>query len=478
MKKINASEPFENLQSSSPLEGKLDYANLMLSFFKALFSREKELPVSVLYDYLEGFDKKREVFLNSARDFHTPQYFYDCQNMIFQIEKFKDSFSRNLPRFQIFYAIKSNCFSGIVNDIAKAGLGLDASSGHELSMALKTDCRKILFTGPGKTDEELDLALNNSGRVTLLIDSFGELGRLSRLSRRMTGIGPPLVVGVRVQGPKKSRWDKFGIPLNDLSSILETIVRLNGIIPGGIQFHSSWNMDPARQISMIKDLGKYLKNMPGHLHGYLKFIDIGGGFWPEQGEFLQPQNTLVGRLALLLGANVKLKRTYYYHPSSRIDSFARGIANALLTQPDPLKHIEVFMEPGRWISNSSMHILLSVMEQKGSEVIITDGGINLLGWERPMTEFIPVINLSKKSLKERRIKIFGPLCTPDDVWGYSVFGGDISPGDVLLIPDQGAYTYSLSQSFIKPIARVIKYDGNKLEELQKERYLLKHDFLC
>jgi diaminopimelate decarboxylase len=127
------------------------------------------------------------------------------------------------------------------------------------------------------------------------------------------------------------------------------------------------------------------------------------------------------------------------------------------------------MEPGRWISNSSMHILMSAMEKKGSGIIITDGGINLLGWERPMNEFIPIINLTKNSYKEREKKIFGPLCTPDDIWGDSFFGRDISPGDVLLIPDQGAYTYSLSQMFIKPIARIIGYDGHKLEERQKER---------
>ena len=86
-----------------------------------------------------------------------------------------------------------------------------------------------------------------------------------------------------------------------------------------------------------------------------------------------------------------------------------------------------------------------------------------------MNEFIPIINLTRNSSKEREAKIFGPLCTPDDVWGYSVFGIDISPGDILLIPDQGAYTYSLSQIFIKPIARVIRYNGNRLEELQKEK---------
>jgi diaminopimelate decarboxylase len=51
--------------------------------------------------------------------------------------------------------------------------------------------------------------------------------------------------------------------------------------------------------------------------------------------------------------------------------------------------------------------------------------------------------------------VLGSLCTPHDVWGYGYFGEDIQIGDVLLIPCQGAYTYSLRQHFIKPIPKVV-----------------------
>ncbi len=115
-----------------------------------------------------------------------------------------------------------------------------------------------------------------------------------------------------------------------------------------------------------------------------------------------------------------------------------------------------------------MHILLRVLDKKGSRTVITDGGTNLLGWERPLAEFIPVINLSKPSFREETTRVFGSLCTPYDIWGYSLFGEGICAGDILVIPDQGAYTYSLRQSFIKPRARVIRFDGMALEEVEKE----------
>ncbi len=66
------------------------------------------------------------------------------------------------------------------------------------------------------------------------------------------------------------------------------------------------------------------------------------------------------------------------------------------------------------------------------------------------------------------MRIFGSLCTPLDIWGASLFGEGALPGDILLIPNQGAYTFSLRQSFIKPKARVIHYDGRALEEVEKE----------
>jgi diaminopimelate decarboxylase len=129
--------------------------------------------------------------------------------------------------------------------------------------------------------------------------------------------------------------------------------------------------------------------------------------------------------------------------------------------------MEVWVEPGRWISTPAMHILLQVIDKKNRGTVITDGGISMLGWERPLSEFIPVVNLSRPSVREIRKNIFGSLCTPDDIWGFSVFAAGIETGDILLIPDQGAYTYSLRQSFIKPRSRVVRFDGRHLEEVEK-----------
>jgi diaminopimelate decarboxylase len=71
------------------------------------------------------------------------------------------------------------------------------------------------------------------------------------------------------------------------------------------------------------------------------------------------------------------------------------------------------------------------------------------------TDYFPEINLSRPDLTEHPCYVLGSLCTPHDVWGYGYFGSDIQPGDILLIPTQGAYTYSLRQNFIKPLPKTI-----------------------
>jgi diaminopimelate decarboxylase len=58
-------------------------------------------------------------------------------------------------------------------------------------------------------------------------------------------------------------------------------------------------------------------------------------------------------------------------------------------------------------------------------------------------------------MQERPCHILGSLCTPHDIWGTAYFGSCIETGDVLMIPTQGAYTYSLRQHFIKPLPKVV-----------------------
>jgi diaminopimelate decarboxylase len=434
-------------------------------------NREKALPPRLIQQYVNSFLAKKDILLRGVSEFNTPQYFFDEPALSSSLASFQGAFSRHLKRFRLFYAVKSNSFPGISKHVVTRGHGLDVSSGHELSLALALGCERIIFSGPGKTDSELRLAVAHRKKVTLLLDSRGELERLSRI---VSGTGPshgPVQVGIRVRGQHHGTWEKFGVSLEEMGRLFQEALSSPGIEPRGIQFHTSWNLNPGAQVKMIKAVGAYVKTSlsEGALR-LLTFLDIGGGYWPEFGEWLNPQNILWGKLLHLLDPEHEFKLRHYYRPSRPISQFAREISEAIAGAGSPINDLEIWMEPGRWISTPSMHILLKVMDKKKRDAVITDGGINLLGWERPLEEFIPVINLTRPSLKEMPMRVFGSLCTPLDIWGFSMFGDSASPGDILLIPDQGAYTYSLRQSFIKPIAPVIHYDGSSLSMAKPEEH--------
>jgi diaminopimelate decarboxylase len=148
-------------------------------------------------------------------------------------------------------------------------------------------------------------------------------------------------------------------------------------------------------------------------------------------------------------------------PAASIDTFAEKIGAAIKKNILQQTNCRIYTEPGRWLINDAMHILLTVVDRKADDIAITDAGTNVIGWERFETDYFPVINLSRPDTVERECMILGSLCTPHDVWGYSYFGEDVQPGDILLIPTQGAYTYSLRQQFIKPLPETVVWKSER-----------------
>lgn len=431
----------------------------------------KSLPEKKIRGYVNDIISKKELYHESASSLGTPQYFYDETSLEDSINKFTSTFKKHLTRFQMFYAMKSNHLPEISQKAVRLGAGLDVSSGMELERALLTGCEKIIFSGPGKRDEELELAVKNSRKTTIMLDSQGEYRRLSAVIKR-SNLKNDLKIssGIRISNPFQGNWNKFGIPLEELGQFLRMISRDNQIQAEGVQFHTSWNLGPENQIKLINNIGNYLRNrVPGNYCKNFRFFDIGGGYWPDSGEWLNPENTLMGRLIRTIFSGVKFDNRHYYMKSKGLSNFSREIYAAIRGQGGILKDLEIWAEPGRWVSSGCMHLLLKVIDVKSSNAAITDGGINIIGWERPLTEYIPVINLSRPSEKENSITVFGSLCTPDDIWGRTLFGNTIKKDDIIIIPNQGAYTYSLRQAFIKPVPRIVRFDGNRLNIVKGDK---------
>jgi len=412
-----------------------------------------ELPWQEISPFVASYIDRKDAFLQTAEQHGSPLYLIDVDALRERASLFQDAFQNISPRPPgIYYAVKSNHHPLILRTFLEAGLGLDVSSGAELQLAIELEAPDIVFSGPGKTVDELALAVYHANRVTVLIDSFTELRRLEDCAGRAY---TDIRAGVRLTSDPSGLWRKFGIAPSELGNFLSLSEQCPHVHLCGLHFHTSWNMDPAKQVSFIQELGATLEALPPRFRKQFEFVDIGGGYWPEQGEWLQGAATPAGMLRGILAPDSEPWDTPRRVRGTPIETFADELEREIREHLMPHLDARICLEPGRWLCNDGMHLLMTVIDCKAPDLVITDAGTNAVGWERFEHDYFPVINLTRPALTEHSCNVLGCLCTPHDVWGYSYWGNDIQEGDILMIPTQGAYTYSLRQSFIKDLPKAV-----------------------
>ncbi len=442
------------------------------------------------------FDKKKFALMKKSADtLGTPQYVLDEAALRKRARFFLGTFGKHMSNVHAFYAFKCNDFPWIVKTLREEGFNADVAGLFELQLALKLGFKSIIFTSPGKSEKELLVAIKNAGKVIINIDNEDELLLLKAVLQqhlKAHKMSKPVRISFRVnpQPSKANTWSKFGIELKDFKKVLRHLknkdVENKYISFVGIQFHSSWNKHPEKYVQNIRIIGEYLKKeFTADEITRLTFLDIGGGYFPEDTAIInkiQDKGILIEAIKETYGLKGE-DNLFNFDPYAfeqrkvePLEVFAKEISQSLREHILPLHpHIEIFMEPGRFIATHSTSILLRVIAKKGENVIV-DGGINMVGDYRfEEFSFAPIINLSQFSASYKKATIFGPLCDPSDLWGYHYYGKGIKKGDVLAVLHQGAYTFPFAWKFIKPLAQyVVMKDGKlilgKKEESFAQRY--------
>lgn len=431
-----------------------DHESLIERVFSILSQRPPSLSRARIIEYIEPFVEKREDYLSLRQNYGSPLYILDKDALTKRADQFMLTLARYFPGASAFYAMKSNNNPVIIRTLVEQGFGVDVSSGDELSRALDCKAQKIVFNGPGKTEKELDLAISNRDRVTIIVDNFSEL---RRLDKRASDLDCDVVIGVRLNVEESGLWKKFGIPLEQLPAFCDAVQASKKISLTGLHFHTSWNLFPDRVTAFMRRLGKTIAALPGETVRHIRFIDIGGGFWPGRGEWPLSTATRDGQLMkVITNESIPVDEPKFL-VAAPIPEYMSTIQAAYKMHIAPFVDANIFVEPGRWLSDDAMLILLRVMDKKAEDLVITDAGTNMIGWERFESDYCPIINLSRPALRQQQCQIQGSLCTPHDVWGFSYWGDGIEENDILLMPSQGAYTYSLRQTFIKPLPRCVVY---------------------
>ncbi len=426
---------------------------------RRLLTRPQTRTRGTIRTAIQSIVKRKDDILKILATGETPCYILDLKGLTKSIDNFSMCFSP-LPRGSFFYAMKTNHHPRILREVVSHGFGVDVSSIRELDMARAAKAKRIIYSGPGKTEQSLAYAISTFPSIIINLDSFGELARLARVAKKKQ-----VRVGVRITPSEEGIWSKFGIPLKKLHDFWEQAKQYPAIQLEGIQFHLSHNTDEKPYTQSLALLGAYLKKeFSPHEQKNIRFIDMGGGFLPYKSEgyypWTTPEGIILEQAYASIGKRAPFTDPYYISDSIPLNKYALGIVGAIKAYTNFLPSCEYYLEPGRIISNASMHIALKVVDIKSKDGAILDGGINSVGWERFAFEYFPIINISHPSRKERTATLYGSLCLPgdQDVWGYSYYGSRLEEGDVLVVPYQGCLTYSLAQNFIHPIPPVYIMD--------------------
>ena len=230
---------------------------------KTIFDRtEKFLKEDFSYTTGNLFGVVQKILEKKGRIEHltsermTPFYIYDEDALDESIDRFITVFSKEIPAFRAYYALKINHYFPIVERVLKKGMGLDVGSVREINIALKAGCEDMLFFSPGKTDDDIYAALEHADKLRIHIDSFNELRKLGIITNEL---GKTIKVGVRIHIGFHDDWKKYGIQIKDLSAFWREAAKYPHVKLEGIHFHSSRNSDAVFYEKTIRALGMYLK---------------------------------------------------------------------------------------------------------------------------------------------------------------------------------------------------------------------------
>lgn len=342
---------------------------------KILETREV-YPAGDLLLSVERILAKKESLEVLVKKHNTPFYVYDQNELDASIDQFLSAFRTHIPRFRAYYAIKVNHHPLVVQRAVEKGMGLDVASRRELVCALETGSTDIVYFSPGKAKEDLGFAVEHAEKIRIHLDSFSELKRLGAITNTRRR---PIQASVRIHTDTHGLWSKYGIHLKDLKQFWHETKNFPFIQLNGIHFHMSRNRTSDFYTKTIQQLGSYLaQHFSPTDRAEVQFIDFGGGFEPYRREGFYPWETPWGKIIQTAyaasGEPAPFTEKYYLLLSPTIEEYARAIGSAIREHLDPIITPIYQSEPGRYICNSAMHIVLQIVDVKDAENCILNGG--------------------------------------------------------------------------------------------------------
>ena len=361
-------------------------------------------------------------FKELASKYKTPLYIYDFNYIKERYEALKNAFYAR--KSLVCYAVKANSNLSVLKFLADLGAGFDCVSIGEVKRALLAGAKRyqIIFSGVGKSDEELKEALENE-ILLINVESFAELLRLEEIAK---GLNLKARISIRVNPGVDAKThpyistglneNKFGVDAVTAKKMYIHAKASEFLEPTGIHFHIGSQLT---SLSPIIDAAKIVSELLRELRALeidIKFFDVGGG----------------------------LGIIYNDEKEINLYDYAQGILGALKGQD-----VTIVCEPGRFIVGNAGYFVASVLYEKFNgkkRFVITDGAMNdlirpsLYGAHHKIFAYGKDENLSP-------CDVVGPVCESGDFLAKDIELPECASGDLVVVKGAGAYGFSMSSNY-------------------------------
>ncbi|MBH43877.1 MAG: diaminopimelate decarboxylase [Gammaproteobacteria bacterium] len=360
--------------------------------------------------------------LQIAKSYQTPFYLYSENIIIDNLNEYQTSL-QDIDSL-ICYSVKANSSMYILSLLSKQGCGFDIVSGGELLKVIKAggDPTKIVFSGVGKTEEEIVMALDQN-IYCFNVESMSELYRLNNIAcdkkkeaKIAIRVNPEINIDSHPYITTGMKDNKFGVSQTEAMAMYKNALSLSNIKIIGIDFHIG---------SQIEDANPYKESI-------LKVLEIT--------ELLKKENISINHIDIGGGLGIK----YEKENISSISNFIENIVN-LLSKTD----LKLIVEPGRSIVGNSAILVTRVEYLKKTNTknfIIVDAGMN--DFIRPPLygAFHSILEVVNKKIPAETYDVVGPICESTDFFGKER-NFKVEEGDFLIIDNVGAYGSVLSSNY-------------------------------
>jgi len=358
-------------------------------------------------------------------------YLYDLEALL----RHSRSVAASLPQgCELYYAIKANSELPILQTLESQVAGFEVSSGGELAWVREHfPTKPVIFSGPGKTDAELELALSG-GIDSIHLESVGEMQRLGWLAEAAGRRAPvSLRVNLPVSGMTMTSLvmggtpSPFGIAADQVPACLDSMRRLPGLQFRGFHFHLlSHQLDAINHLQIIRACLDAAEGWRSAFDLRIEHVNVGGG----------------------IGINYKQTEAQF-----DLAAFSDGLKHLGAGHP-ALPRLR--FEMGRYISAACGYYAMQVLDLKqafGRDYVVARGGTHHFrtpcaqGHSHPF-HVLPVEDWPypwpRPELNNTMVNVVGQLCTPKDVLAFGAPVERVRVGDLLLFPYAGAYAWHIS----------------------------------